>query len=69
VRRALRTSILVRQIEFWKSSDGLNWQGAGLSFHLTVARPFIVSATSSSIEFSHVGTDSNRTLNLNTHSY
>lgn len=55
------------QIEFYRSNDGMNWSFAGRSVHTTFARPFVLSADGASVEFAHVGTDGNRTLNWNRH--
>lgn len=46
-----------KQIEFWKTTDTVNWQFVNQVGHTTNVRPFGLAANSSFVEYIHRGTD------------
>jgi hypothetical protein len=65
VERAHNVNIGPNQISLFRSFNGLDFSFLVTTPHTSEARPFGISATGSSATWSHVGTDSNHTLNLN----
>jgi hypothetical protein len=53
------------QIEFWKTTDALNWTFVNVVGHTTGTRPLGLAANSSFVEYLHRGTDSSQKLNWN----